>query len=234
MTQQWRLMHVILADELASGEWRPGERLPSEHDLAERFQVSRNTVRRALLALSQEGRVRIVNGRGSFAMPSNIVYEVDAGSRLHETLARLGAEPTVRFLEGRVRAADARLAALLERPEGSPVAEIVSLLFSRDLPLVLSHRHLPAELVPDLVERFRNDPSITRILAAAGLGRLRRESTTVSSRPPSVAEAEALMMPANAALLMAEGLGRLGDGRMAEVNLSMVPAHLVHFRFRSG
>lgn len=52
---------------LSVGQWSPGDRMPSESALMERFQVSRMTVNRALRELQAEGHVEGVRGIGTFA-----------------------------------------------------------------------------------------------------------------------------------------------------------------------
>ena len=55
----------VLASEIARGELKPGDRLPSEDELLVRFGVSRITVRRAVQNLIQRGMVEIRRGRGT-------------------------------------------------------------------------------------------------------------------------------------------------------------------------
>ncbi len=52
--------------QLAEGRWKPGDRLPSERDLSERFKVSRASVREAIRALESAGLVRIKTGEGTY------------------------------------------------------------------------------------------------------------------------------------------------------------------------
>jgi len=70
-------LYVKVAEQLAShidnGDIGPGERLPSERDLAEQFGVSRPTIREAMIALEIAGRVEIRSGSG--------VYVADADSQ---------------------------------------------------------------------------------------------------------------------------------------------------------
>ncbi|MDA2808809.1 GntR family transcriptional regulator [Nocardiopsis suaedae] len=54
-----------LRQALMSGDYQPGERLPHEGELADRFGVSRGTVRTALRTLQEEGRISILPGRGA-------------------------------------------------------------------------------------------------------------------------------------------------------------------------
>ena len=52
----------VLRDEILRGQYRPGERLPSERDVAARFETSRGTVREAYKKLEQLGIVSIQPG----------------------------------------------------------------------------------------------------------------------------------------------------------------------------
>lgn len=55
-----------ITDRIDSGSWAPGDRLPTDRELAARFAISRNTVRRTLEQLEQEHRIVRQVGRGSF------------------------------------------------------------------------------------------------------------------------------------------------------------------------
>jgi len=55
-----------MLDCIKKGEWKPGDRLPKETDLAARFQVSRNCMREALKALNLYGVIQSRAGRGTF------------------------------------------------------------------------------------------------------------------------------------------------------------------------
>lgn len=52
----------LLRDEILLGQYRPGERLPSERDLAARFQVNRGAVREAIKTLAELGIVQVLPG----------------------------------------------------------------------------------------------------------------------------------------------------------------------------
>ncbi|NDL56637.1 GntR family transcriptional regulator [Phytoactinopolyspora mesophila] len=62
----WRQVAEDILAEIDSGALRPGDKLPSESDLASSYGVSRITVRRAIKELRQEKKVRVVQGRGTY------------------------------------------------------------------------------------------------------------------------------------------------------------------------
>ncbi len=63
----WEQVYADLLADLDSGELPPGARLPSEQALADDiYGVSRPTVRRAIAALVEQGRLKVVHGRGTY------------------------------------------------------------------------------------------------------------------------------------------------------------------------
>jgi GntR family transcriptional repressor for pyruvate dehydrogenase complex len=55
-----------IREELVESRWKPGDRLPSERELSERFRVSRASVREAIRALESKGLVKIKTGEGTY------------------------------------------------------------------------------------------------------------------------------------------------------------------------
>ena len=62
----WRQIAAELEQEISGRRFPPGGRLPTEHELAVRFDVNRHTLRRAVSALEEQGLVRIEQGRGTY------------------------------------------------------------------------------------------------------------------------------------------------------------------------
>jgi GntR family transcriptional repressor for pyruvate dehydrogenase complex len=100
----------ILHSKIISGEFKPGDRLPSQDKLAEQYQVSRNTIREAINKLTVMGLLTSKQGIGT------VVEPVSAASYMSSLSSHLLLQPiTVRdFIEARVAVEQmiARLAAL--------------------------------------------------------------------------------------------------------------------------
>jgi DNA-binding GntR family transcriptional regulator len=62
----YRAVSVALRERIDSGEWLPGEQLPTVRQLAETYDVSVTTVRRALALLAHDGLVTVTPGWGVF------------------------------------------------------------------------------------------------------------------------------------------------------------------------
>ncbi|MFN2217400.1 MAG: GntR family transcriptional regulator, partial [Anaerolineae bacterium] len=75
----------ILRGQIAAGVFRPGDRLPSEAQLCERYSVSPMTVRRAVNILVDQGVVIAEQGRGTFVKPLELgtaIFNLDRLQRL--------------------------------------------------------------------------------------------------------------------------------------------------------
>lgn len=102
-----------LLDQLKSGRWRAGDRLPTERELAERFELSRTTVRKALLELKQLGLIEQTVGSGTYVSEgasARLSKRVQQDSSLHTSPAelmeaRLAIEPAI--IEMAIRNANA-------------------------------------------------------------------------------------------------------------------------------
>lgn len=63
---QSQAMRSYIDEQISSGAWRPGDRLPTERVLSEKYEIARNTVRSVLQALERDGRIVREVGRGTF------------------------------------------------------------------------------------------------------------------------------------------------------------------------
>ena len=136
-----------LAGDLAGHH--PGDRVPSEHEIATRFGVSRAAARSAMQELEDRLLVRRVRGSGTF-INHRIDYVIShrRAPSWHQTVAAAGAVPRSVVKEIRDDTLDAELAARLERPEGSPACVLVRQYFINDLVAGWTTEWLPADICP--------------------------------------------------------------------------------------
>lgn len=148
-----RLRRRLLAD-IEADRLRPGDRLGSERALAERYEVSRGTLRQVLSALAEAGIVERVPGRTGGTFLSRPKVERDLGSivGLPRYLARQGFTTESTVLEARITAASRRVAEALQLSPGALVFTIRRLRLADRLPISLELVHLPAERFPRLLE----------------------------------------------------------------------------------
>jgi GntR family transcriptional regulator len=145
----YRQIKGLLLRSLDEGEWRPGELIPSEIELATRFQVSQGTVRKAVDELAAENLLVRRQGKGTFVATH---HEPRAQFRFLRVVPDGGepASPQSRFLECRRVRAPADIARLLDLRTGDAAVYLRRLLSFGDEPIVLDEIWLPGGLFKGL------------------------------------------------------------------------------------
>jgi GntR family transcriptional regulator len=135
----------LLVDSLRRVEWKPGAAIPSEQELASRFQVSQGTVRKAIDELAAENLLVRRQGKGTFVATH---LEPRSQYRFLRLLAEDGSAPTAhsRFLECRRLRAPAEIAGRLRLKAGASVVFVRRLLTLGAEPVVLDDIWLPGRM----------------------------------------------------------------------------------------
>lgn len=138
----YRQIRQLIVSALDQGEWKPGELIPSEMDLAARFQVSQGTVRKAIDELAAENLLVRRQGKGTFVATH---HEARAQYRFLRVQSDSGPDVPAqsRFLECRPMRASAEIAGQLELKTGDPVVFVRRLLSFDAVPTVLDDIWLP-------------------------------------------------------------------------------------------
>lgn len=139
--------HELVLDQIRrsidQGQFRPGDRLPPERDLAEMLDVSRTTVRSAVAVLEQEGRLSVRRGRGGGVTVKEPQYDpVEARQLLRKDRAAVRDAFDYRVI---VEAGATRLAA--ERRRAADLPELADLV----------------NRMREIVQTSRTDPQTARI-----------------------------------------------------------------------
>jgi GntR family phosphonate transport system transcriptional regulator len=202
----WRQISGALEAAIQAGRHAPGERLPTEAEYAERFRVNRHTVRRAMEELEGRGLIRVEQGRGSFVAEDVLDYPLGARTRFSEVIRAQNREPAGRILSISETPAEARIAELLGVRRGRVVLRVERLSLADGRPVALGLHHFPPARFPRLAEHLREDASITRALALAGVPDYRRKITRITARMPTAEEAALLEQSRARPVLVNEAL----------------------------
>jgi GntR family transcriptional regulator len=135
----------LILQSLQAGEWKPGEAIPSEMDLAARFRVSQGTVRKAIDELAAENLVVRRQGKGTFVATHAEQHVQYRFLRLMPDEGDLDSEgPAHRtILECKRVRASADIARALQLRTGDTVVQVRRVLAFRGVPTVLEDLWLP-------------------------------------------------------------------------------------------
>jgi GntR family transcriptional regulator len=161
-------LHTQIAEALTlqiqHDELKAGENFPSERDLAERFGVSRMTVRQALQRLRQEGLIYYERGVGTFVTNRKIDVHTRNLSGFSDEMHLLGLKPSSRVLELKCIPATEQVAHDLNLETNEKVFHIERLRLADDEPMAFENTYLPEKLCPGLDKADLTKNSLYQIL----------------------------------------------------------------------
>jgi GntR family transcriptional regulator len=163
----------ILRQSMAAGMLRPGDQLPSEAQLCDRYGVSPMTVRRAINALVDQGIVIAEQGRGTFVKPI-AMGEATFGLKNLQNMLNDTTHTTVTVLEASIVRADERVAHKLEIPIGQRTIYIRRILKADHLPVLYHREYLIYDPTRPIVEAELEVTALQRLFSGSGETILKR------------------------------------------------------------
>lgn len=221
----------LITRGLQSGEWKPGEAIPSEMELAARFKVSQGTVRKAIDALADENLLVRRQGKGTFVAThaeEKIQYRF---LRLTPDSGEAGGVQR-RFIDCRRVRAPADVARALELKAGDTAVQIRRLLHFHGSPVVLDDIWLNGALFKGLTaERLSEYQGPMYGLFETEFGvRMIRAEEQLRAVGADAAAAQLLQVAVGAPLLSVERLSRTYDDRPVELRRGLYNTQAHYYR----
>lgn len=227
----YKQIKQLLVEGLDQGEWKPGELIPSELELAARFQVSQGTVRKAIDELAAEHLLVRRQGKGTFVATH---HEPRAQFRFLRIVPDEGevVPAQSRFLECRRQRAAADIARSLDLKTGDAVVYIRRLLLFDGTPIVLDDIWLPGAmfkgLTADRLAEYRG-PLYGLFETEFGT-RMIRADERLRAVAADATEAELLRLKPGAPLLLVERVSYTYGERPVEVRRGFCVTTGYHYR----
>lgn len=198
---------------IESGTLAPGTRLENEIALADKFGLSRPTMRQAMQHLVDKGLLARKRGVGTEVVNNRVRRQVELTS-LFEDLKRDDRRPRTEVLSMQTVPAAGTVADALAIEPGTPTVALRRLRYANDEPIAVMHNHLPADLLT-LTEDELTQYGLYELLKRAGVS-LRTARQNIGARRATAAEARLLDEGRSGTLLTMERTV-LGDaGRPVE------------------
>ncbi len=219
----------LLAEEIQSGQLQPNERIPSESELIQLYEVGRNTVRHAISELVGQGVLKTIHGVGTFVVDQRARKTAEYLLGFTQEMQMQGREGGSRVLEAKLIQADPFLSRRLQVQLGAEVVYLARLRLMEGEPTAIERAHLPHALCPGILSHDFSEASLYQVLSDTYGKRPdhAEQEIEASLATPQVAELLGLEMPSVVFVFHRET--RLADGRVIEYVDSEVRAD--HFRF---
>ncbi|MEL6643346.1 MAG: phosphonate metabolism transcriptional regulator PhnF [Pseudomonadota bacterium] len=188
-TPIWMAIADALRHDLTEGRYAPGDKLPTEAALAERFGVNRHTVRHGLSALVDEGLIRTRRGAGAFVAATPTDYPIGKRVRFHENLIAAGRRPEKRILSVEERAATDGEAKALRIDGGAPLCAYHGLSLADGQPIAIFESMFPLSRLPGIGEALAETSGVTEALKRVGVADYTRLSTRLAAVRASATQA---------------------------------------------
>jgi GntR family transcriptional regulator len=174
----WIQAANLIAEQISSGQLKPGMRLPPERELCLQLSISRVTLRKALTKLISEGLLSPSHGRGWY------VAEAVAGKEwpnslesFSETAQRMGLTATSRVLTSSSSPATIDEAEEFSIAPGTPLFALDRVRMLNGVPTAIDYTRIPLERVPDFESIDFTTASLYAELERAGVAPVRADST---------------------------------------------------------
>ena len=181
----------ILQDQIASGVYLPGSRLPSESKLCKRYRVSPMTVRRSIKNLLRRNIVRTVRGSGTYVKApvlGAVTFDLEEFHRLFKDKEKT----KVKALDVRIIKADKILAQKLDLNVEDPAIVINRVLIRNEDPIIYHREHLIYDPRRPIVEAELEVTSLHGLFVGGGETDLKRGELTIRAGVLTGEEAEIL------------------------------------------
>jgi GntR family transcriptional regulator len=219
------LHHQVFRDlkgALDAQEWAPGERMPTERELAERYGCSLITIRHALGELAREGRIERTRGRGTFVLQPRIDRDIGGKMSFAEEMRRRGLDPATRVITAQIEPAGEAVAERLGISRDDPVVYLERVRLGGGEPLLLEQARLPAERFPGLLAFDFERRSLYDILADRYDTPILRARESVEPVQLGRRDAELLGVAPRSLALQIDGIAYAGNGDAVETARSFV------------
>ncbi|TEA78482.1 GntR family transcriptional regulator [Allopusillimonas ginsengisoli] len=221
----------LLLQSLDRGEWKPGEAIPSELDLAARFQVSQGTVRKAIDELAADNLLLRRQGKGTFVATH---HEARVRFRFLRLTPDDGQPPVSgsRILDCRRVKAPADIAALLDLRNGEAVVNMRRVLSFDNAPTILDDIWLPGSVFKGLTAEFLascRSPLYALFETEFGVSMVRAEEK-IKAVSASGEQAELLHVAPGTSLLRVERVSYTYGDRPMEVRRGLYLTERFHYR----
>jgi DNA-binding GntR family transcriptional regulator len=223
----------ILRRQIGEGSFRPGDQLPSEAQLVQRYGISPMTVRRSINLLADQGVVSTAQGRGTFVRGVELGKAMFDLQELQDLFSQ-APDSSIRLLDVRVVSADERVARRLELPENGRAIYIRRLFLRQHTPVFYHRAYLVYDPTRPIVEAEMDVTSLQGLFTGAENTLLKRGRLSIEATLMTPEEADLLKKPLPAAAFYLQHTFYDFANRPISWGWFIIPGDRLHFSTKVG
>ncbi|MEM1306863.1 MAG: GntR family transcriptional regulator [Pseudomonadota bacterium] len=221
-----------IEQQMTSGELSDGKRLPTEHDLAELYGVTRTTVRNALKQLARRGLIVSSKRIGTFVSNARIDYVISGHISFADNMHCADRTPTDLPLGHTIIEATQDIADGLSIAPRSAVIQIEEVKLASDLTFAFHTSWVPADRFRRVPRYIKAGNSVREALALHGIKKIVRREMMSSSRLPTAEERKHLEMDRHDVAVVLRSITVDGDNEPIALGNAVLCSSRVNLIFK--
>ena len=205
-----------IRQDIANRIYLPDQSIPTELELQEKFNVSRETVRKAVNNLVLAGLMEKRKGVGTFVTHPKIVHRIGYIYGSSEEILARGMTPGTKFIEKKEIIPSESMRREMELPKEINVIKVKRVRFANEEPVAILSSYLPKDLVPDLAHARVTNNSLYKTLEGEYGLRLSDVDEIIEAGSIRGKDAALLRIRKASPVLVVRRLTYLDNGRVIE------------------
>lgn len=228
-TPKYFRIYEDLLGKLHEGEFKQGERFPSENELVNTYGVSRGTVLQAVKLLIQKGYLVREQGKGTFVSYKTIQQDPERLMGFTELMKRHNLKPSGRIFKKELQQPSEYIRHLMELGEEDQVVNLVRVRYGDDQPLIIEQSYFNYAYFEPLMSEDLEEGSIFKLLYQKTDYRLGEAQQTIEATTVGPFEQQHLNLAIGTPLLVIKRLIRLLDGNVFQYSEDIYRSDRISF-----
>ncbi|MFB1049791.1 trehalose operon repressor [Paraliobacillus sp. JSM ZJ581] len=170
MSNKYFVIYQEIAKQIEEGRWKSEQLLPSENELKDTYQTSRETIRKALNLLSQNGYIQKVRGKGSVVIPRNKYdFPVSGLVSFKELADKMGSKPKTTVEKLSLVTSTNFIKQQLQLSSNQAIWEVIRVRELEENKVILDKDFFIKDYVPHLTEEICSDSIYAYLEGELGL-----------------------------------------------------------------
>lgn len=203
----FRQLEEQILKHIQNGDLKPGDRIPSQYELAREFQVSRTTIQKAIDHLILEQLLYFKQGKGIYVAAPPMRQHLPILQSLSQSLVELGYRVHADLLLKEEVEAPTRISQRLNLPASTSMLHIKRLVYADNVPMVLQETFIEGKRFRGILELDLRNRSMTELIEEVGNTHIEDSSFVVGASQADWGEARMLHILAGTPLLTMEETG---------------------------
>lgn len=153
-----QLMDIFI-DKIDNG-MEENERMSSEREICEIYDVSRTTVRQAISELEREGYIYTKRGKGTFVSSKKVSQDLESFYSFTEEMKKLGKVPSSKVLKFEILISSKDIIKKMKLLQGELVYKFTRLRLADGEPMILETTYVPYNIFPGITEKRLNTTAL--------------------------------------------------------------------------